>query len=90
MYLDIQVVDVNTCEALKDTAVEIWAANATGVYSGVLSGMNGNPSDTTNLQRQALRGIQITKHDGSVSFKTIVPGHYTGRAIHIHRKFMPA
>jgi hypothetical protein len=29
MHLDVQVMDVNTCEALKDIAVEIWAANAT-------------------------------------------------------------
>jgi protocatechuate 3,4-dioxygenase beta subunit len=78
-------VDINTCEALKDIAVEIWAANATGVYSGVVNEMNGNPNDTANLQRQALRGVQITGNDGSVSFETIVPGHYTGRAIHIHR-----
>ena len=31
LHLDIQMIDINTCEPLKDIAVEIWAANATGV-----------------------------------------------------------
>jgi protocatechuate 3,4-dioxygenase beta subunit len=29
LHLDIQVVDVNTCQPLKGIAVEIWAANST-------------------------------------------------------------
>lgn len=85
LYMDIQVFEINKCRPLMDTAVEIWAANATGVYSGVVSKMNGNENDTANLENQALRGVQITEKDGSVGFETIVPGHYTGRAVHIHR-----
>jgi protocatechuate 3,4-dioxygenase beta subunit len=87
LHLDIQVIDFNTCKALKGVAVEIWEANATGIYSGVISAMNGNGNvnDTANLQREALRGVQITENDGSVAFETIVPGLYTGRAFHIHR-----
>lgn len=29
MYLDIQVMDINSCKPLKDLAVEIWSANST-------------------------------------------------------------
>jgi hypothetical protein len=31
-----------------------------------------------------LRGIQVTDSDGVVSFETIFPGHYEGRATHTH------
>ncbi|HEX8345412.1 MAG TPA: intradiol ring-cleavage dioxygenase [Actinoplanes sp.] len=33
-----------------------------------------------------LRGLQISDRRGVVSFRTIVPGWYTGRAVHIHTK----
>jgi protocatechuate 3,4-dioxygenase beta subunit len=33
-----------------------------------------------------LRGYQYTDSDGKVSFTTIYPGWYTGRAVHIHVK----
>lgn len=31
-----------------------------------------------------LRGFQETDQDGTVQFKTLYPGHYTGRTQHIH------
>lgn len=34
-YLDIELLDVNTCEPVANTYIDIWACNATGVYSGV-------------------------------------------------------
>lgn len=45
---------------------------------------NGNSNDATNLDNTALRGIQQADSDGVVQFKTIVPGHYSGRANHMH------
>ena len=36
--------------------------------------------------RSTLRGYQITGDDGAVTFKTIYPGWYRGRAVHIHFK----
>lgn len=36
------VVDVSTCEPVKENFVEIWATNATGVYAGVSSNGNGD------------------------------------------------
>lgn len=58
--------------------------NATGVYSGVSASGNGNENDTENIQNTFLRGLQATDSNGVVQFETIVPGHYTGRAPHIH------
>lgn len=45
---------------------------------------NGNTDDETNLDATFLRGIQETDLDGVATFKSIFPGHYTGRATHIH------
>jgi len=61
-------------------------ANSTGVYSGALAVVNGNGgvNDKANLNRAFLRGIQKTDADGVVQFDTNFPGHYAGRATHIH------
>ena len=60
-------------------------ANSTGVYSGALAVVNGvGMGDKANLDRAFLRGAQRTDEDGVVQFSTIFPGHYEGRAPHIH------
>ncbi|KAK7190728.1 hypothetical protein DPSP01_006661 [Paraphaeosphaeria sporulosa] len=84
LTLDIQVVDVNTCEVVPQAYTEIWHCNSTGVYGGVVAGGNGNQEDLSNINNTALRGIQLTDDDGVVAFETLFPGHYTGRATHIH------
>lgn len=35
MFLQTQYIDVNTCLPVPDVWVDIWSANATGVYSGI-------------------------------------------------------
>ena len=83
MYIDIQVIDTNTCSPLSGVAVDFWHCNATGVYSGVVASGNGN-GDAGNINATFLRGIQSTDADGVVQFRSIVPGHYTGRTTHVH------
>ncbi|KAI1855796.1 hypothetical protein JX265_012241 [Neoarthrinium moseri] len=78
LHLDLQFVDVNTFEPVPDLMVDIWHCNATGVYSGVSASGQGGLDTTT------FRGVQATDSDGVSQFDTIVPGHYTGRAVHIH------
>lgn len=82
--VDYQVIDVDTCEPVPNVYVEMWHANATGVYSGIVSSGNGNSADTGNIDTTFLRGIQETDEDGVAQFDTIIPGHYTSRANHIH------
>ncbi|KAJ3787059.1 aromatic compound dioxygenase [Lentinula aff. detonsa] len=43
LTLDIAVIDVTTCEPMENVLVEIWAANATGVYSGYSAMIGGKP-----------------------------------------------
>jgi hypothetical protein len=45
---------------------------------------NGNTDDTSNLNATFLRGVQKTDADGVVQFKSIFPGHYSGRTTHHH------
>lgn len=85
LYLDIQVIDTSTCEPMPAIFADLWHCNATGVYSGVSATGNGNSAnDTSNLDATFLRGVQQTDLNGVVQFSTIFPGHYTGRATHIH------
>ncbi|KAJ5560235.1 hypothetical protein N7513_002634 [Penicillium frequentans] len=84
LYMDIQVLDTNTCEPLPNVYMDLWHCNATGVYSGIQASGNGDSSDATNLDATFLRGIQASNSDGVVQFESIFPGHYTSRATHIH------
>jgi protocatechuate 3,4-dioxygenase beta subunit len=81
LFLEVQYVDITTCEPVPAVAVDIWNANATGVYSGIYT--SGNYA-SGGYNSTYLRGIQLTDHDGVVSFETIFPGHYDGRATHTH------
>lgn len=46
---------------------------------------NGNgKADPSNINKTWLRGVAKTDKDGIVSFITLFPGHYHGRAPHIH------
>ena len=84
LYLDIQLVDTSTCLPVPAVFMDIWHCNSTGVYSGVTAKSNGNGNDTSNLEATFLRGIQQTDINGVAQFQSIFPGHYTGRATHIH------
>ncbi|OJJ38293.1 hypothetical protein ASPWEDRAFT_24240 [Aspergillus wentii DTO 134E9] len=82
--LDIQLIDVNTCEPMVGAYVDVWNCNATGVYSGVVGDGNGNANDKANLNTHFLRGIQQTDSDGVIQFETLFPGYYNHRATHVH------
>ncbi|KAF3005595.1 hypothetical protein E8E13_000586 [Curvularia kusanoi] len=45
---------------------------------------NGNGDDASNLDNMALCGLQKTDENGIASFRSIFPGHYSGRATHVH------
>ena len=77
LTLRLTVVDASTCKPIKGAAVDIWHADAGGVYSGFGQG-SGN--------RTFMRGIQRTDAKGLAVFQTVYPGWYTGRTVHIHVK----
>lgn len=95
LLLAIRVLDASRSSSpLDGVAVDIWHANALGLYSdeSVQQVGGGTTAQSTNGEN-FLRGYQITGEDpgiyrkataGQVSFRTIWPGWYSGRAIHIH------
>ncbi|KAK2611941.1 hypothetical protein QQS21_002047 [Conoideocrella luteorostrata] len=90
LEIDIQFIDAMTCEPVAEKYVDVWQANATGVYGGVVNGENGSGgNDPGNIRKTFLRGLQPTDKDGVVKFSTIFPGHYAGRTIHIHTMLHP-
>ncbi|KAI6760386.1 hypothetical protein HG530_009246 [Fusarium avenaceum] len=83
-YMHAQFIDINTCEPIQGVYWDVWNCNSTGVYSGVQDDSNGNGNDSANLDRISLRGLQETNEHGIAVFKSIFPGHYSGRATHVH------
>jgi protocatechuate 3,4-dioxygenase beta subunit len=66
------------CAPVQGATVDIWHVNAICLYSDVAQ--NGTSGQNW------LRGFQTKDADGLVTFRTIWPGWYTGRAVHIHFK----
>ncbi len=73
--LALTVVDASTCRPIRGGLVDIWHCDAGGVYSGFGAGASN---------RTFLRGVQKTDAHGVARFKTIYPGWYPGRTVHIH------
>jgi protocatechuate 3,4-dioxygenase beta subunit len=90
--LRFTVLDATSCAPIKDAAVDVWHCDASGVYSGFGSaggaprgGPGGGGSGATN-NLTFLRGTQVSDANGVAVFRTIYPGWYPGRAVHIHLK----
>jgi protocatechuate 3,4-dioxygenase beta subunit len=77
LTLRLAVVDAKTCRPIKGAAVDIWHCDASGTYSGFGAG---------RASRTFMRGIQRTNAKGLAVFRTVYPGWYPGRTVHIHVK----
>ncbi|MCL8014914.1 intradiol ring-cleavage dioxygenase [Streptomyces sp. AS02] len=70
----------NDDKPFEGVAIYAWQCDAQGLYSMYSKGVENETY---------LRGVQIADSDGAVTFKTIVPGCYTGRWSHIHFEVYP-
>ncbi len=71
----------NSCAALSGAIVDIWHCDKDGYYSEY----GGTGMQSVNYTAvHFLRGRQTTDANGLVSFTSIFPGWYSGRATHIH------
>jgi protocatechuate 3,4-dioxygenase beta subunit len=84
LRVDLRVIDGGTCKPSAGARVDIWHADAQGIYSGYEG--QGDKENLSTVGQKFLRGTQFTDGKGAVSFETIYPGWYTGRATHIHFK----
>jgi Dioxygenase len=76
LTLRLAVVNASSCKPIKGASVEIWHCDAAGVYSA--TSQQGTESE------RFLRGVQRTDAKGLAIFRTIYPGWYQGRTVHIH------
>jgi protocatechuate 3,4-dioxygenase beta subunit len=82
LSVNIHVKNHNAADAaLAGAIVDIWHCDKDGNYSEY-GGSGMQPTNYTAVH--FLRGRQTTNADGLVSFTTIFPGWYNGRATHIH------
>ena len=77
LTLRLTVLNASTCRPIKGATVEIWHCDAGGAYSGFGAGA---------ASRTFLRGGQKTNAKGVAVIRTIYPGWYQGRTVHIHVK----
>jgi protocatechuate 3,4-dioxygenase beta subunit len=80
LVLDLRVstAAAEQCRPLRGARVDLWQCDAQGLYSDVAS------SGTTGYD--FLRGFQLTDEAGWVQFRTVYPGWYPTRTVHIHAK----
>jgi protocatechuate 3,4-dioxygenase beta subunit len=74
----ISSVSAGMCSPLAGAHVDLWHADANGTYS--------DSTEENTVGETFLRGYQITDARGQVGFRTIYPGWYAGRAVHLHFK----
>jgi protocatechuate 3,4-dioxygenase beta subunit len=79
----IMAIGSGACQPLAGAFVDIWHANVNGLYSDEAPTMF-QMTDTSGVKY--LRGYQVTNGAGAVAFKTIYPGWYLTRTVHIHFK----
>jgi protocatechuate 3,4-dioxygenase beta subunit len=71
----------NNCEPLSGALVDVWHCDKDGNYSEY-GGTQMQQTDYTSVH--FLRGRQTANASGEVSFISIYPGWYQGRAPHVH------
>jgi protocatechuate 3,4-dioxygenase beta subunit len=85
----IRILRADECASFAGARVDLWQADALGLYSGYRdqSGVGGI-STRSAVDRTYLRGTQLTDAEGWVRFKTVYPSWYGGRTPHIHYKVL--
>ena len=73
-----RIVRADDCGPLPGALVEVWQADASGVYDMIA---RGKPRDPHVYH---LRAVLRAGTDGGFGFDTVVPGWYDTRARHIH------
>lgn len=80
MKITIQNTNAN-CASLVNAIVDVWHCDKDGYYSEY-GGTGMQSANFTSVH--FLRGRQVTDANGLVTFTSIFPGWYQGRATHIH------
>lgn len=90
LTIALRAVNATTCQPIPDAVIDVWHCDAKGLYSGHDLAMDeaiksANHTPPVNGDRHC-RGALRTDSDGIAEFRSIYPGYYIERAIHIHFK----
>ena len=86
LELTMRVVRAGDCATLEGARVDVWHADAIGLYSGYERQPGTGEPLPSVVGKTFLRGTQLTNQDGQVDFRTIYPSWYGGRTPHVHFK----
>ncbi|MDO1513723.1 intradiol ring-cleavage dioxygenase [Maribacter confluentis] len=82
LRINLRILDKNkNCRPMSNALVDVWHCDSHGKYSEY--GNNWLQSEDLT-KAHFLRGRHTSDADGKVSFISIFPGYYPGRAPHIH------
>lgn len=81
LRLSLTIVGTDPCAPVQGAAVDIWHADAAGLYSGFDDAVL---DPTGGTQADFMRGMQRTDAEGKVKFVTRWPGWYPNRTVHVH------
>lgn len=90
LVIALRAINAATCQPIPDAVIDIWHCDARGLYSGhnlatdepIKSPKHTPPVNDDRHCRGALR----TDADGIAEFRSIYPGYYIERAVHVHFK----
>jgi protocatechuate 3,4-dioxygenase beta subunit len=84
MRLHFVVIDAANCQPIPGARIDVWQTRADGFYSGYPRQGDARNIDTSG--GTFMRGTQIADARGEASFRSVYPGWYVGRTVHVHFK----
>ena len=86
LRMRFMVMDAASCTPLSGARVDVWQTRADGYYSGYPG--QGDKRNVDTSGSTYLRGTQIADARGEAAFRSIYPGWYPGRTVHVHFKII--
>lgn len=90
LAIALRAIDAATCKPIPDAVIDVWHCDAGGLYSGHNLAVDEAIKDASHTPPvngdRYCRGALRTDADGIAEFRSIYPGYYVERAIHIHFK----
>ena len=90
LAIALRAIDAAPCKPIPDAVIDIWHCDGSGLYSGHKLAVDEAIKETSHTPpvngERHCRGALRTDADGIAEFRSIYPGYYVERAIHIHFK----